>query len=108
MALECVLGRNIWICWYANRLAKPKTRENFTRPNPAVSISDKLVTEEIKKWLAKEHQKEWIKASVAGTMKNSEKFVNSTLMYGVIVSQSEMIGFKYIRTKKMSRVFERP
>ena len=46
----------------ADILAKLSTRQNPTGPVPVIGISNRSVTEDISKRLAKEHQKEWFKA----------------------------------------------
>ena len=46
-------------------LAKLTTRQNRTGLEPVIGTSNRSVTEDISKWLAEEHQKEWYKATVA-------------------------------------------
>ena len=53
----------------ADRLAKLAARENLTGLEPVIGISNRSVTENISKWLAEEHQKEWHKAMVCRQVK---------------------------------------
>ena len=47
----------------ADRLAKLATKQNPTGLESAIGISNRSVTEDIKKWLAEKHQEEWYKAT---------------------------------------------
>ena len=47
----------------ADRLAMLTIRQNSTGLEPVIGISNMSVTEDISKWLAEEHQKEWHKAT---------------------------------------------
>ena len=48
----------------ADRLTKLATKQIPTGLEPIIVISNRSVTEDINKWLAEEHQKEWYKATV--------------------------------------------
>ena len=45
------------------KLAKLATKQNPTGLEPVIGISNRSVTEDIKKWLAEKHQEEWYKAT---------------------------------------------
>ena len=47
----------------ADRLTKLVTKQNPTGLEPVIGISNKSITEDIKKWLAEKHQEEWCKAT---------------------------------------------
>ena len=47
----------------ADRLAKLASKQNFTGRERVIGVSNRLVTEDINKWLAEKHQKEWYKAT---------------------------------------------
>ena len=47
----------------ADRLAKLAAKQNPTGLELVIGISNRSVTEDIKKWLAEKHQEEWYKAT---------------------------------------------
>ena len=53
-----------------DRLAKLAANQNATGPEPSIGISNRSVTEDISKWLAEDHQKEWHRATVCTLLKN--------------------------------------
>ena len=55
--------RGIKVNETADRLANLASKQNPTGLEPVIGVSNRLVTEDINKWLAEKHQEEWHKAT---------------------------------------------